>query len=152
MTLTEMCGAIIKAEEGFRSKPYYCSEGYPTVGYGKVIGSKGDPLPNIEVNQNAEGAWLFTEINKVIGLVSNRHHVAWSKCNDARRAILVSMCYQLGLTGMSNFKMMLSSICEEDFNSAALHMLDSRWNKQTPNRAARHAEQMQAGKMMRYYL
>ena len=83
--------------------------------------------------------------------MSNKHALAWQRCNDARKSILVSMCYQLGLAGMSNFKMMLASIREEDFDSAAFHMLDSKWARQTPNRAERHAEQMQTGVLLDYY-
>ena len=35
---------LLEKEEGFRAKPYLCSEGYPTVGYGQRIGAKNQPL------------------------------------------------------------------------------------------------------------
>lgn len=151
MSLLEICASIIKHEEGFSSKAYYCTEGYPTIGFGKVIGSKGDTLSDEVTTVEAETIWLNSMLQDIICLVSNRHIIEWQNCNDARRAILVSMCYQLGLVGLSNFKMMLLSISHSDFNSAALHMLDSKWNRQTPNRAARHAEQMQTGELLRQY-
>ena len=33
--------SLLQYEEGFREKPYVCSEGYPTVGTGIRIGPKG---------------------------------------------------------------------------------------------------------------
>lgn len=152
MSLTEKCLSVIKAEEGFREKPYYCTEGYPTGGYGKLLGSKGDPLPDITFSEADESKWLQGKIIELIGAISNRHQRVWDNCNDAQRAILVSMAYQLGITGLANFRMFLQSLTESDFNSAALHMLDSRWHKQTPKRAQRHAEQIQTGAMLDYYL
>jgi lysozyme len=152
MSLIENCLSIVKHEEGFSTKPYYCTEGYPTGGYGKLLGGKGEPLPDLAFNEADESKWLQGRIIELIGSVSNRHQLAWSKCNDAQRAILVSMAYQLGITGLANFRLFLQSLSEADFNSAALHMLDSRWHKQTPKRAQRHAEQIQTGEMLSYYL
>lgn len=151
MTLEETCLTMIKSEEGFRAKPYYCTENYPTVGYGRVVGAKGSALPDCTVNEHQESDWVEREINLLIASLKTHQAVAWAMCNNARKAVLVSMAYQLGLTGLSKFKMALGCMDAGDFNSASLHMLDSRWAKQTPNRAARHAEQMQTGALLEYY-
>ena len=37
---------------------------------------------------------------------------------------------------------MLKAISEKDYKQASVEMLDSRWAKQTPNRANRMAERM----------
>ena len=41
----------------------------------------------------------------------------------------------MGYSGVSKFKNMLKALQEEDYYSSSQHMLDSRWAKQTPNRA-----------------
>ncbi len=39
-----MITQLLTYEEGYRKLPYLCSEGYPTIGIGKRIGSKGASL------------------------------------------------------------------------------------------------------------
>lgn len=150
--LEELSLNILKKEEGFRATAYYCSEGYPTIGYGRVIGAKGSALPSGTVNEKDEAEFVLSSIRQHISSLSVHASDAWEQCNTARRAILVSMVYQLGLSGLLKFKMALSSMSDGLFDSASLHMLDSKWATQTPNRAARHAEQMQLGHVIDYYL
>ena len=45
------------------------------------------------------------------------------------------MCYQLGLAGFSKFKKTISYIEKKNYKEASKEMLDSKWAKQTPNRA-----------------
>ena len=52
------------------------------------------------------------------------------------------MAYQMGIDGLAGFKNTLKNIAAGRWNDAATGMLDSKWAKQTPNRARRHAEQM----------
>jgi lysozyme len=62
------------------------------------------------------------------------------------------LAYQLGLTGVSQFQKMWMALSNGDFGLAAKEMLNSKWAKQTPNRAKRHVEQMERGEIIRYYL
>lgn len=143
---------VIKIEESYRSKPYYCSEGMPTIGYGKVVGKKGEPLPNITANKAEEDLFVREKIRELSYALMSRYSVAWNKCNQARQAILISMAYQLGLSGVSQFQKMWMALSNGDFGLAAKEMLNSKWAKQTPNRAKRHVEQMERGEIIRYYL
>ena len=45
------------------------------------------------------------------------------------------MCYQLGVTGFSKFKKTIAYLQNKEWRNASIEMLDSRWAKQTPNRA-----------------
>jgi len=49
--------------------------------------------------------------------------------------ILIEMVYQLGVYGVSKFKKMLIALDSKDYQTASIEMLDSKWAKQTPNRA-----------------
>ena len=70
--------------------------------------------------------------------------------NGPRYDVLASMCYQLGTYGFSKFKNMILAIHSEDWNKAADEALDSRWAKQTPNRAKRHSEVLRSGTLKVY--
>jgi len=56
--------------------------------------------------------------------------------------VLTEMVFQLGVTGVSNFRNMRGAIEDRDYKKAAVEMLDSRWRKQTPNRAEYLAARM----------
>lgn len=132
---------IIAAEEGWRDQPYYCSEGYPTVGYGFRLAGKGDQLPNFVLPRAAGDAWLDALILSIEHTMSSKT----TRMNVARSAVIVSMCYQIGIQGVLQFKRMWAAIDWQDWQAAADEMLDSRWAKQTPERAQRHAQIMRTG-------
>lgn len=141
--------SLLQYEEGFREKPYLCSEGYPTVGTGIRIGPKGADLKNYEftVPREVDAVWLQSILNSTMrSMLSNeRIAKAMNVLDEARTAVLVSMAYQMGVAGLAQFKNMLYLVETKQFEEAAKAMLDSKWAKQTPNRARRHAEQMRSG-------
>ena len=144
--------SLLQYEEGFREKPYLCSEGYPTVGTGIRIGPKGVDLKNYEftVPREVDAVWLQSILNSIMrGMLSNERIYsamnAIGVLDEARTAVLVSMAYQLGVAGLAQFKNTLALIESKRFEDAAVAMLQSKWAKQTPNRAKRHAEQMRSG-------
>lgn len=143
---------VIKAEEGLRLKPYYCSENVPTIGYGRVVGTKGSPLPNITTTKEEATKFLRERIQSIIPQLSKKFPKAWGNCNEAQKAILISMTYQLGLNGVSAFTKMWKALDNSDWLTATKEMKDSRWYRQTPNRANRHITQMLTGNMNIYYL
>ena len=143
---------VIKTEERFKGHAYYCSEGVPTIGYGKVVGTKGSPLPNITTTKEEATKFLRERIQSIIPQLSKKFPKAWGNCNEAQKAILVSMTYQLGLNGVSAFTKMWKALDIKDWTLAYKEMLDSKWARQTPNRANRHAKQILTGNVDVYYL
>jgi lysozyme len=144
---------IIKFEEGFRAKPYYCTEGYPTIGWGQVVGEKNAPLPNIIWNEgqalNALEARLEEAIKELSSTKATKE--AYNKLNDDRKAILISMWYQLGITKLSGFKDTLKALEASKFDDAAKEMLDSKAAKKTPKRWQRQSKAMLAGDISTIY-
>ena len=55
---------------------------------------------------------------------------------------VINMAFQLGLPRLSKFKKFKEALDKQDYVSASIEMLDSRWAKQTPNRANELAETM----------
>lgn len=146
---------LIAFEEGWREKPYLCLLGYPTVGFGFKIGPKGAPISQYQFTlpEEAGAAWLESILTKTRSEMMRRPRIvaAMNACDGPRQAVLISMAYQMGVDGLDAFKNTLHSISAGYWVLAAGEMLDSRWARQTPARAKRHAEQMRTGDWAKEY-
>ena len=97
-------------EEGYRAEPYYCSEGYPTIGIGTRIGPKGAALVNYQMRWSRDVAYAHLR-EEVKAIEDKIGAYPWFQgCNDPRRAVLVSMAYQMGVSGLLGFKNTLQLI------------------------------------------
>lgn len=135
---------ILKFEEGFRADPYYDHLGFPTIGYGRLLGKKGDNLPEITVTEKQEEIFVHDRIMRIVNEIPE--HLE-DLC-EARRAILISMAYQIGVAGLKRFKSFLGALKRCDWELAEKHMLDSLWARQTPGRANRHADVIMSGSVL----
>lgn len=138
---------LLEKEEGFREKAYYCSEGYPTIGIGWLIGYKDQPLEDFKamtICKEAARAQLANEVG-IIERALFREIPCYKLLNRARQMALISMAYQMGITGLLKFKKMLAALEAEDYTEAAIEAADSKWYKQTTNRAARHVDALAVG-------
>ena len=141
--------SLLNVEEGYSETPYYCSAGYPTIGVGQRIGPKGAPLKLYEftVSKALAAVWLADKVKETLADMDKYPNIraAMAVCNEPRQAILISMAYQMGADGLSKFTNTLKSVATQNWHAAQAGMLASKWAKQTPNRANRHATQMLTG-------
>lgn len=145
-------GTMLEREEGFKSIPYYCSEGYPTVGIGWRIGNKHQSLSDfkhIKLCQAAAHAQCEFQVAGLTSMLSDKF-AFFKDLSEPRQCVLISMAYQLGVTGLCGFKKMLSAIAKGDFVTAAHEGLDSRWSLQTPERARRQMVTLLSGDWSQY--
>jgi len=126
----------LKFEEGFRSHPYKCSRGFWTIGYGHRCSANAKPV----TKEQAE-ATLRVDINIAI---KNVHKLVGTSQPDTVEFILVSMTFQMGYAGVSDFKNMLRNIKAGNYDAAAGNMIRSDWKKQTPERCFRLANLMKS--------
>lgn len=140
---------LLRQEEGVRYNAYFDSLAWPTIGVGFRLGPQGTPLKyyDFTLDDQTIDAWLQANIEAIQNdmLRCSPVALALSHCNQVRKDILTSMAYQMGCHGLNGFNNMLSAIADEDWESAAEHMLNSRWAKQTSQRALRHASVMKSG-------
>tara|TARA_B100001094_G_scaffold318445_1_gene362026 strand:+ start:3121 stop:3561 length:441 start_codon:yes stop_codon:yes gene_type:complete len=130
----------IKQHEGYRLDVYKDTLGFDTGGYGHKI------LPNEEIPTTKEG-WdkLFDkDFDKAWSLADKFCDTHELDINIKAKCILCEMIYQMGSAGVSKFVTMISCLKSKDMNGAADAMLDSRWARQTPNRADSLSSQMRA--------
>lgn len=151
---------ILNFEEGYEEKPYFDTRNFPTVAGGIRIGPQNAPLNQYQftVPRPVGDLWKKCLVDAKTADM-NRYPVivaALAQCNDARRDILISMAYQMGVSnpkqtqGLITFKGTLAYIAASDFEAAARGMLTSLWARQTPNRARRHADVMRSGTYAAY--
>ena len=146
---------VLELEEGFRSKPYLGTEGHVHIGFGtKLHNAKGmnpDDFP-IKIGRELAREWLHSEVaDKDMRMAQGRHSKVYNSLNEDRQAMIMSMAYQIGTGGVRQFKRMWAALATGDYDTAAKEMLDSRWARQTPERAARHAQVMRGDTLAYVY-
>ena len=117
----------VKEHEGFRSKVYKCTEGFDTIGYGFAI---KDLVLSEEISEKI----LVEKLDALIKRVKDKF--SWlENAPQEVEDVLVEMSYQMGVSGVSKFKNALKYMENNNWTRAAEEMLDSKWHRQTPNRA-----------------
>ena len=129
----------VKEHEGYRLDPYFCTEGFLTGGYGHKI-LEGEVVPTTK-----EGWDLLFEkdFNKAWDSMKELCSENELDIHIKAQGILCEMIFQMGANGVSKFKNMILALKSKSYSAAATEMLDSRWAKQTPNRAKELSSRME---------
>ena len=123
-----------------------------------ILGDYEDPS---EVELTEEAAYELFDIDVAdaiadVGLVFSKEELV--DLGETRRAVILSMVFQMGGTAVRKFKNFIAAVKAEDFEVAAEEMLyanvetrrESKWYKQTPDRCRRAADAMRVGYFKRY--
>ena len=117
----------IKKHEGFVEHVYDDSLGIPTIGYGFAI-------KDLVLDEDIAEDILIRKLERLKRNANSRFR--WLEDMPVVvQEVILNMCYQLGVTGVSKFRRAISALQEGDWDEAANEMLDSLWARQTPNRA-----------------
>ena len=124
--------------EGLRLKPYRCTAGKLTIGFGRNLDDRG--ISKIEAYvllendiQNCEKQ-LLDEIPEI-----------YNTLDEVRKSVLLNMCFNMGIKGLLGFNNTLAFIKAGDWERAANGMLASKWAKQVGMRAIELSEMMRKG-------
>lgn len=130
----------IEKQEGRKRSLYKDSEGYWSIGVGFLV----DPAAGGGLHDNEIDFIRDNRIKLATKALITR--LPWTiKLNEARFFVLLSMAYQMGMDGLLAFKKALEAAENEHWATARVEMLDSKWAKQTPDRARVMAYQMETG-------
>ena len=127
---------MLKRHEGLRLTVYECTAGKKTIGYGRNLEDKGIT--------ETEAEWMLdNDIQEVEERLANFDF--YNDLDDVRKAVLIDLAFNLGISGLKGFKKMLKALQEDDYSEAAIQLLDSKYAKQVPNRALELARIIEGG-------
>ena len=128
MKLNEVEDLIIK-HEGFSRKPYFCTAGKETIGYGRNLSDKGI------TKQESKFLLRNDIIECAIDLDTFIFPGQFKTWPDELQHAMIDMRFQLGMTGFRSFKKMILALRANDRELAAVEAKNSKWYKQVPGRA-----------------
>lgn len=137
---------------GQRTYVYRCTAGALTVGYGHNL----DALPLNSVAKTCtdwngssvtlKGALWLLDLDASWVCQQVADQLPWTaKLDRVRQDVLCNMAFQMGIGGLKKFRFTLGLVRAGRYGLAARAMLQSKWAKQTPDRARELAEQMRTG-------
>jgi len=123
-----------------RHVAYQDSEGYWTLGYGRLIdASLGGGISDGEAN-----FLLRNDVSSVYGELIQAY--PWiDQISAVRREAFINQAFNLGLTRFGGFKLMLKAAENGSWDECAEQALDSKWAKQVGQRAVELSEQLRTG-------
>jgi len=125
----------VKKDEGFRRHVYQCTEGKNTIGYGF----------NLDAGISEELASVILDEQLHAVATSLRQNISsFDGFPDEVKNVLCNMGFQLGVSGLLKFKRTIAALELGMYEDAAKEMLDSKWARQTPNRAKRLSDRIGA--------
>ena len=94
----EIASALCRQFEGFKSKPYLCPAGIPTIGYGSTYYSDGRKvtLQDAPMDEPAARALLMYELNHTY-LPAVLRHCPVLASDEPKCNAIVDFCYNLGV-------------------------------------------------------
>ncbi len=144
----------LRRDEGLELKPYQCTAGHWTCGYGHNLEAAGvaqdaiDKLRASGITLEQAERWLDDDIhlafNIAVDWLGGVMYDVTGYLSDGRQRVLVNMVFNLG-GRIFRFKRLRAAILAGDFETAADEMLNSKWAAQVGDRAKRLAEMMRVG-------
>ena len=124
----------LRHDEGFVAHAYQDSEGYWTIGYGRLIDERrGGGLSKAE-------ALLLLESDIMVALSDlDRNTPWWRDLPEPAQRALANMAFNLGWPRLAGFVKMLAALEAGNLETAATEALDSKWARQVGNRSRRIA-------------
>lgn len=149
---------LIGWAEGLVLTTYRCTAGALTIGWGHnldalpVKGLKEGSVIDVDQANDLLLQGFMRATKGAIQLAPEMVDKDWygatpqeQEATLARVAILIDMCFNMGITRLSKFKKFLAAFRAKDWQKAADEMVDSAWYKQVGRRSVHHVAQMRKG-------
>lgn len=156
---------MLRYDEGKKNSLYKDTLGFWTIGVGHLVTKDPSVVVARQILDkkfkrvtggtltDAEVESLFNEdIEVTIRGIMNSKFLApiYTKLDCARQSALINMCFQMGIAGVEGFKNSMSFIAAGQWEKAAANLKQSKWYKQTTNRANRVINVFQTGNFNSY--
>ena len=128
--------------EGLRLKPYYCPAGHLTIGVGRNLEAKGITRAEAMTMLDNDIQAASDDVKAILAAFDIQ---VW-KLNRPRQDALINMAFNIGRRSLMGFKKMFAAIKAEDFEKAAVEMLDSKYAEDVRERAVELSMQLKTGR------
>lgn len=135
--MNEKLKKLIKLHEGYRQFAYQDTVGKLTVGIGRNLEDKGVTETEALMMLDNDIAYFIDRLQIQLPFFNG--------LDEVRRAVLINMCFNLGINGLLCFVKTLKLIDERKYNLAADEMLNSKWATQVGDRAIELSDMMKTG-------
>lgn len=156
---------MLRIDEGYDSKIYKDTEGFWTIGIGHLL--TRDPSLDVAKREldklvgrpcngqitKAEAEAIFAkDVDKATrGILGNATlKPVYDVLDGVRRAALINMVFQMGVGGVAGFPASMRLLKSQQWEAAAKELANSKWYRQTPNRAKRVIETFRTGTWKAY--
>lgn len=161
MTIFEM----LKFDEGIELKIYLDTRGFYTVGIGHLLVKSNDRAAAIrqldkELGRSTAGIITMAEAEKLFQLdvasatrsIKSNKVLApvWAVLDPIRQMALINFVFQLGEGGAAGFTNSMKLLQAKQWDQAAVNLAQSKWYKQTTNRATRVISVFKTGTLAAY--
>ena len=136
----------LKIDEGVKYEVYDDHLGYKTFGIGHLITAKDEEYGAIIgtiVSEKRVNAVFDTDVNTYIDEAKKVFGNLEEMPQEAQQ-VIVNMCFNMGSPRLSQFKKFIKAIHDEDWATASVEMLNSKWAKQVGERANRLSDRIKA--------
>lgn len=122
---------MTKTFEGLRLKPYKCTAGKTTIGYGRNLDDVGISKSEADMLFERDFARAEADVRRLL----KENDIDCEHLIEQRFYVLTDMMFNLGYNRLSQFKKLLYALKNSRYDDAAKEMLSSLWAKQVGNRA-----------------
>lgn len=126
MNITAFTGMMIR-HEGLSLKPYKCTSGKLTIGFGRNLDDAG-------ISKDEAALMLSNDVDAVVADLRELFGDFDDFAEDRQHA-LMSVRYNLGPDGFRGFEKMIEAVRLGAWDAAARELLDSKRTKQVGQRA-----------------
>jgi lysozyme len=124
----------IARHEGLRLRPYKCTAGQWTIGYGhKYTAEEMERDFQHDKQMGITKLWaeqLLRQDVKIAELACKKLFVGFFDLSENRQAVLVDMMFNLGERRFRGFKKMIAAVQRNDFDAAANEIMASAYYRQ----------------------
>jgi len=139
-SMTEKLRDLLIQHEGEVNHAYEDSEGYLTIGVGRLIDErKGGGISHEEAMH-----LLDNDIKTTLG-ECDRMFDWFDDLDEVRKVVVLNMVFNMGLSNFMGFRKTIYFISASAYESAAKEMLDSKWATQVGRRATHLSGMMESG-------
>jgi lysozyme len=142
--------------EGDVSGLYLCPRGKLSIARGRNL--EANPLSarewrwlyenkciTVHINQRGREYLQANDIDRTLTELRSRL-LCFERLNDVRQNVLIEMSFQMGVDGVLGFHDMIDAITAQDWATAAIEGLDSKWAREdAPQRASELMAMLRTG-------